>query len=168
MLENKEIWKDIKGYPNYQISNLGRIWNTKTQRYLNGGYCKDGYIQVHLTAINGKRKHELIHRLVAIAFLDNPNNLPQVNHKDENKENNCVDNLEWCDAKYNNIYSKGKKVLCVETNKIYDCSQTAAKELNIDGSGIRKCCKGQKETCGGYHWQYYDGANKSETEKIAI
>lgn len=158
MLENKEIWKDCKGYEGrYQVSNLGRVWSIKSQSYLNGSNDKDGYLRVHLTAINGKRKVESIHRLVAIAFLENPQGLPQVNHKDENKANNCLDNLEWCTAKYNNIYSKGKAVKCIELNKVYDCSQTAAKELNIDGSDIRKCCKGLRNTVGGYHWEYFYG-----------
>lgn len=105
----KEIWKDCKGYEGkYQVSNLGRVWSIGSQKYLKGSYDKDGYIQVYLTAKNGKTKIEKIHRLVALAFLDNPNNYPQVNHKDKNKQNNCVDNLEWCDIKYNNTYSKGQ------------------------------------------------------------
>ena len=104
MMEIKEIFKDIKGYPGYQISNLGRVWSIKTQRYLKGTVSMSGYVYVHLTAANGKHKKERLHRLVAIAFLDNPDDLPQVNHLDENKLNNCVDNLEWCDAKSNNNY----------------------------------------------------------------
>ena len=99
MMEIKEIWKDCKGYEGlYQVSNLGRVWDIKLQRYLKGSYDKDGYIQVYLTAKNGKVKMERVHRLVALVFLDNPNNYPQVNHKDKNKGSNCVDNLEWCDA----------------------------------------------------------------------
>lgn len=100
-----EIWKDCKGYEGkYQVSNLGRVWSVKGQKYLKGTILPSGYVHVHLTTPNGKRKKERLHRLVAIAFLDNPNNLPQVNHKDENKLNNCVDNLEWCNAKYNANY----------------------------------------------------------------
>ena len=105
----KEIWKDCKGYEGlYQISNLGRVWSIGSQKYLKGSIDKDGYMCVYLTAKNGKTKMEKIHRLVALVFLDNPNNYTQVNHKDKNKQNNCVDNLEWCTAKYNNTYSKGK------------------------------------------------------------
>lgn len=168
MMENYEIWKDCKGYEGlYQVSNLGRVWNVKLQRYLKGSYDKDGYIRVHLTAKNGKTKSEKIHRLVALAFLDNPNNYPVVNHKDENKQNNRVENLEWCSTKYNNIYSKGKAVLCVELNKIFDCSQSAGKELGIDASDIRKCCKGQRLTCGGYHWEYYD-VYISKLKEVAV
>ena len=105
----KEIWKDCKGYEGkYQVSNLGRVWSIGSQKYLKGSTDKDGYMCVYLTAKNGKTKIEKIHRLVALVFLDNPNNYPQVNHKDENKQNNCVDNLEWCDTKYNTTYSKSK------------------------------------------------------------
>lgn len=105
----KEIWIDCKGYEGkYQVSNLGRVWSIGSQKYLNGFIDKDGYMCVYLTAKNGKVKMEKIHRLIALVFLDNPNNYPQVNHKDKNKSNNCVDNLEWCTAKYNNTYSKGK------------------------------------------------------------
>ena len=169
MMENKEIWKDCKGYEGlYQVSNLGRVWSVKTQSYIYGGWDKDGYIRVHLTAKNGKTKIEKVHRLVALVFLDNPNNYPVVNHKDENKQNNSVENLEWCNTAYNNIYSRGKAVICVELNRIFDCSQTAGKELGIDASGIRKCCKGKKLTCGGYHWKYYDGTDKSKFEEITI
>ena len=157
----KEIWIDCKGYEGkYQVSNLGRVWSVRSQKYLKGFADKDGYLGVHLTAKNGKRKIERIHRLVAIAFLDNPNNLPVVNHKDENKTNNNVDNLEWCSVGYNNIYSKGKAVKCIELDRVFDCSQSAAKELGLDGSSIRKCCKGQIKRVGGYHWSYVGDDSK--------
>ena len=151
-----EIWKDCKGYEgSYQVSNLGRIWSIKGQRYLKGCEDKDGYLRVNLTAKNGKVKTERIHRLVAIAFIPNPLGLPVVNHKDENKQNNAVDNLEWCSVRYNNIYSKGKPIICVELNRVFDCSQSAMRELGICGRSIRQCCKGQGKTAGGYHWRYY-------------
>ena len=96
-MEIKEVWKDCKGYEGlYQVSNYGRVWSVKGQRYFTGSVNNRGYYATTLTAKNGKRKTEMIHRLVALAFLNNPNNYPQVNHKDENKLNNCVDNLEWC------------------------------------------------------------------------
>lgn len=155
MLENKEVWRDCKGYEDrYQVSNMGRIWSIVSQRYLLGSPDKDGYLKVNLTAKNGKKKTERIHRLVALAWLPNPSGLPVVNHKDENKQNNNIDNLEWCDVSYNNIYSKGKAVRCVETGKVYDSSQTAMRETGIDGSDIRKCCKGQLRTAGKMHWEY--------------
>lgn len=101
----QEIWKDCKGYEGkYQVSSMGRVWSVRAQKYLTGTVSASGYVYVHLTALNGKRKKERLHRLVAIAFLDNPEELPQVNHKDENKLNNCIDNLEWCSAAYNCNY----------------------------------------------------------------
>lgn len=152
-----EVWKDCKGYEGiYQVSNYGRVWSVRSQKYLYGSKDKDGYLRVNLTAKNGKIKLERIHRLVAIAFLENPFNYPQVNHKDENKSNNRVDNLEWCNAEYNNTYSKGKKVYCIELQKEYSCSQGAMRDLGVDGSDIRKCCKGQKKSAGSYHWRYAD------------
>ena len=117
-MEN-EIWKDIKGYEGlYQISNKGRVkslrrairvaeklggFRVKGERILLHDVGKFGYHRVHLLK-NHKGKHLLVHRLVADAFIDNPMNLPQINHKDENKGNNVVSNLEWCTAKYNSNY----------------------------------------------------------------
>lgn len=103
----EEIWKDIKGYEGlYQISNLGRV---KSLRFNKEMIMKihipknNWYPVIHLRK-NGVSKTIKIHRIVAQTFILNPNNLPIVNHKDENKTNNCVDNLEWCSRKYNAIY----------------------------------------------------------------
>ena len=118
----QEIWKEIEGYEGlYEVSNLGRVRSLDREQFQigNGGsYFKriykgrilkfkidyHGYYRVHLS-VNGERKHYLVHRLVAEAFIPNPNNLPCVNHKDEDKTNNSVDNLEWCDVAYNNAYN---------------------------------------------------------------
>lgn len=113
----KEIWKEIVGYENiYQISNKGRVkslgrWvykeyrgkRWKEEKILKPSVNKRGYLYVGLCK-NRKVKYFHVHRLVAEAFIKNHNNLPQVNHKDENKQNNCVQNLEFCDAKYNINY----------------------------------------------------------------
>lgn len=100
-----EIWKDIKGYEGlYQVSNEGnvvRLW--KKSKKLISQETSRGYKRVHLYK-NGISQHHSVHRLVATAFVENPDNLPQVNHKDENPGNNKVENLEWCDAKYNRNY----------------------------------------------------------------
>jgi hypothetical protein len=176
MLENKEIWKDINGYSGYQISNLGRVWSIKSQRYLKGGINHGGYYSVQMTANNGKIKREYIHRLVALHFIPNPYNKPQVNHKDENKENNCADNLEWITHAENQNYGtknkrvsenhadykmgnhpQAKAVECIELQKIFSCAKEASKELNIDNSDIGKACKGRLKTAGGYHWRYVGG-----------
>jgi len=104
-----ELWKTIKDYENYEISNFGNVKNKKTGRILNL-YKKKNYYLVYLYNKEGK-KAKLVHRLVANAFIENPNNYPQINHKDENSLNNCVDNLEWCTAKYNSNYGHHKEKL---------------------------------------------------------
>ena len=105
-----ELWKDIVGYENlYQVSNLGNVmsfWHKKPH-LLRAGKSNNGYLFVGLCNRTKSRKHFFIHRLVAQAFLPNPNNLPQVNHKDEDKTNNKVSNLEFCTAKFNTNYGTG-------------------------------------------------------------
>lgn len=159
----KEIWKDIKGYGgDYQISNYGRVYSVKSHKYLSQTIVGKGYLRVHLWR-DGIKKGELVHRLVAIHFLDNPNNLPQVNHKDENKENNCVDNLEWITAKENSNYGTvqerkakacEKAIKCIELDKIFQSTKIAAQELELNAPNITACLKGRQKTCGGFHWEY--------------
>lgn len=112
MLENCEIWKDIKGYEGYyQVSNKGRIWSVLSQRYLKPQHDNCGYYRIQLTAKNGKRKTEKVHRLVAINFIDNPDNLPEVNHINHIRDDNRIENLEWCNHKENcNKTTKVKQV----------------------------------------------------------
>jgi hypothetical protein len=155
-----EIWKDIEGYEGlYQVSNLGNIkalgngGSNSKERILNPQKNNKCYLQVGLRK-QGKRKFYLIHRLVAEAFINNPQNLPQINHKDEDKTNNQVNNLEWCDCQYNIDYSLSKQVLCVEIDKIYTSAHQVEKELGFSNSNIRKCCRGKQKTCGGYTWRY--------------
>ena len=107
---DKEIWRDVVGYEGlYKVSNFGRIKSlprngtVKYERLLRQKVGNNGYCTVALSKHN-KTKYKSVHRLVAEAFLDNPKDLPLINHKDENKLNNCVDNLEWCDAHYNMTY----------------------------------------------------------------
>ena len=107
---DREIWRDVVGYEGlYKVSNFGRIKSlprngtVKYERLLRQKVTNKGYCTVALSK-HGKIKYKMVHRLVAEAFLDNPNNLPQVNHKNENKLKNYVDNLEWCDAHYNMTY----------------------------------------------------------------
>ena len=104
-----EEWRDIKGYEGkYQVSNLGRVKSlnynhTKKEKILSDYPNTYGYLYVNLYK-NGKGKPFYIHKLVAQAFIDNPNNYREINHKDENKQNNRVENLEWCNRKYNCNY----------------------------------------------------------------
>ena len=117
-----EIWKDIKGYEGlYQISNFGNVKRLQheehncrqghrvlKERLKNPSFDKKGYLQVSLSK-NNKRITRRVHRLVAEVFISNPNEYPMINHKDENKTNNNVNNLEWCDARYNVNYSISKR-----------------------------------------------------------
>ena len=108
-----EEWRDIEGYEGlYQVSNEGRVRNISKNPYkmMKPHYNQRGYCQVALSK-NNKYIMAAIHRLVAKAFIPNPSNLPQVNHKDEKKDNNIVENLEWCDNKYNSRYgTRGERI----------------------------------------------------------
>lgn len=174
---NKEIWKDISGYEGlYQVSNLGRVKSLGNRSnhkkpMIKSLQNRNGYYSITLYK-NSKTKTTGVHRLVAEAFIPNPDNLPEVNHKDENKLNNRVDNLEWCNKKYNINYghsavnrriqnrerglSMSKKVLCVETGVIYPSITEAYRQTGIGQKEIINVCKGKPhyKTAGGYHWKY--------------
>ena len=160
----EEIFKDIEGYFGlYQVSNLGNIKSLKygKERILKPAKDKNKYSIVCLCK-QGKMKNHKVHRLVAQAFIPNPNNLPQINHKDENPSNNCVLNLEWCTADYNHNYGthnervgasntnnpkRSKQVLCVETNKIYPSTMEVERQLGFSRGNISSACIGKRKTC---------------------
>lgn len=127
----KEVFKDIKGYEGiYQISNLGNVKSIRRNKLLKVAKDRCGYLKT-VFSINNIRKTYLIHRLVAETFITNPDNLPCVNHKDEDKSNNCVDNLEWCSYLYNNTYG----------NRIDKCKTTRCKtilQLDLKGNIIKE------------------------------
>lgn len=184
-LEN-EIWKDIKDYEDYyQVSNMGRVRSLPRWIYYSDGrkYFYDGvllkqkhdhsgYCQVELT-INSKLKTCKVHRLVAEAFIPNPNNLPQINHKDEDKDNNCVDNLEWCDSDYNSKYgtkierghetlikTRGKPVIFTKLSTgekfIFPAINIGIKELDLDPRTVCRILKKEPyyKTIKGYSVEY--------------
>lgn len=200
MSELVEIWKPVVGWEDsYMVSNFGRVKSLdrwiKTGRgglqfregvILKGKLDKDGYPHLGLYK-NGKCKFFTIHRLVAQAFLPNPNNLPQVNHKDENKTNNCVDNLEWCNAKYNiNYGTRNNRISNVQRNDkkkskpvvqltldnkisgIYPSIKEAARQIGIGSTEISKCCKNKPKhnTAGGFKWLFLDEVLADILEKI--
>lgn len=124
-----EIWRDIKGYEGrYQVSSKGKIKRVKhatknkifPERLKKTGIDKDGYITVML--YNGRNKKLCkVHRLVGEAFIENPHNKPMINHIDENRSNNNVENLEWCDCIYNNNYGTRNKRLSESKRKAHVC-----------------------------------------------
>lgn len=155
-----EIWKDIKDFIGlYQVSNFGRVKSLKwgKERILKPRKLKCGYFAVILYK-DGVTKSYFIHRLVAQAFLPNPNNLPQVNHKNENKTDNRVENLEWCDQKYNCQYSFAKTILQFDKkgNFITEFPSTMEvyKQLGYGKGNISACCNGKRKSCGGFIWRY--------------
>ena len=154
--------KDIKNYEGlYAITEDGRVWSYKSNKFMTPAQ-NNGYLFVNLYKEH-KLKKAYIHRLVAEAYLPNPDNLPEVNHKDENKANNALSNLEWCTRQYNNSYGMrneriskalGKSVLCVELDRVFRSVIEAAKQLNINSSNIFRALSGGTEKAYGYHWRY--------------
>lgn len=193
----KEVWKDIPEFEDYQVSNLGNVrskdketiqWNghQNTKMFRKGRILKQhklrGYFAVGMWK-DGKMYNKQIHRLVAIAFLPNPNNYPIINHIDGNKENNNISNLEWCSYSHNvnEAYrlglmtisnkhkdcarklglSSGKRVMQIDLTgniiNIFNSGRKASLELGISQSGISLCCNGKTETYRGYKWKYIEG-----------
>lgn len=168
----EEIWVDIKDFPDYKVSNLGNVLSCKRKKihllspYFRGadrGYAR--YYAVRLS--DGKIvKDKAVHRLVAEAFIPNSNNYSEVNHKDGNTINNCVDNLEWCTSSYNtwhahNILKRrnsGKRIKQYTKDgnfiKEWDSARKASFALKIDNSMITECCKRKRKSAGNYIWKY--------------
>lgn len=167
-----EIWKNIVGYEGlYQVSNLGNVKSlnyrrTGKERILKPGNYKEGYLYVILCK-NRKLKHFTIHRLVAQAFLENPDHKSDVNHKDENKTNNCVNNLEWMSRKENINFgthnqrmakSLSKSVLQFTKNgefvKEWPSVMQIQRELGFSSGNISQCCNEKIKTSYGYVWKF--------------
>ena len=183
-----EKWKDIPNYEGlYKISNTGKVLSLSNyggKKFIRKTIIdKYGYERVVLVK-NQKQKNCLVHRLVAQAFIPNPNNYPQVNHKDENKANNSLENLEWCTRKYNCNYGtrlqklseklkvirKGKHfsrntefkkgdnskmVIDITTNKKYNSMREAYEDTGIPTGNICLCCFGKIKQTKGHIWRYF-------------
>ena len=157
--------RDIPGYEGlYAATSCGRIWSYRRKIFLKPVKQQNGYLYVSLYK-DGTKKDYRVHRLIAATYIPNQNDLPQINHKDEDKTNNSVQNLEYCDAAYNTNYGTGKeraakarqkKVQCIETQEIFESINAAAKAVNIDPRNISSCLTGRSKTSAGFHWRYYD------------
>lgn len=168
---NNEMWRPIVGFPKYEVSNTGKVRSldyrhTGVTKELRQKTDKDGYKAVRLFW-NGKDKHFLVHRIVAMAFIDNPNDLPQINHIDENKGNNNIDNLEWCTAKHNNNHGTkkqrlrntlsevmpeklGQPIVCVETGVVYKTIAECGEKMGLDPGNISHVLRGHYKQTNGY------------------
>ena len=174
----KEEWKPVKGYEGlYEVSNMGRVKSlnyrhTGKEKILEGYDNSHGYLYANLYK-DGKRKQCRINRLVAQAFISNPDNLPCINHKDENKYNNCMDNLEWCSHSYNLTYNgRAKKVgkklaeklskpvfsVDKETGLImyWESTREAERCTGIPHQNIIQCCQDKRKSAGNHIWFYAD------------
>lgn len=162
-----EIWKDIKGYEGrYKVSTQGRVYSYLNYKIIKQQLNCHGYYSVILYNKYGKAKRESVHRLVALTFIDNPNSFPVVNHKDENRTNNNVNNLEWCTHKYNSNYgtsqkrhsiNRGTKIFQYDLNMnligIYNSIRQAEDKTHHDRKGISLSCK-TGENYAGFKWRY--------------
>lgn len=165
--EPKYSTKKFRGkdkFERYTVYPDGRIYSNITNKFLKPSISSGGYLQIRC----GK-KHVYVHKLVAEKYIPNPNNLPQINHKNEIKSDNRIENLEWCDEKYNTRYSTAKKVYCYnrkgELIKVYDTST----DTRIDGfndKGVRNVCAGRKYTHHGYTFSYKELTKEEARSKF--
>lgn len=164
-----EEWKTIDRRPSYEVSNNGRVRNKETKHILSTRNTPTGYALVDLK--RGQKITTYVHRLVAEAFVANPDSLPQVNHKDEDKSNNSATNLEWCSAAYNNAYGThcdkmretkrklyGIPVAKIDkatgkTIAIYPTSAEAAQAHGVTRQAIYWALKAKHHTAAGYRWE---------------
>lgn len=175
--ETEEIWKPVKNYEErYAVSNMGRVKSLERitvgkddKKYhwkeciLKGIQTKEGYLQVNLYDSKSRRNRLLIHRLVAEAFISNPENKPQVNHKNEIKTDNRVENLEWMTAKENCNYgtrnARISKPVAQYTKdgiliKVWPSTHEAGRQLELSQGNISLVTQGKRKTCGGFVWKY--------------
>ena len=182
-LYEDEVWKDIKGFEGiYKVSNYGRIKSIiRYKRMMKTALDKSGYLKICLTDSKHKKHTIKIHRIVAENFIPNTENKEQVNHIDGNKENNRVDNLEWCTQSENMKHAfrnglilreKGKghhRARAVKQYSIdgefirdWDCIEDIGRELGIHTKNMARCCKGESRTLGGYIWRYAEEGIEDE------
>ena len=159
-----EEWKTVEidgvTYKDYEVSTKGRVRNinyrnTGTVRVLKPQLDTKSYYYIDVWK-DGKKRTFRVHRLVATMFIPNPHNLPQVDHIDRDRTNNCVENLRWV-SRQQNMNNAGKRIRCVETGEIFDTMAQASRKMNIDLSNLSKHLRGVSyKTVGGYTFEYVD------------
>ena len=160
-----ETFVEIEGFEKYEVSNLGRVRNIKSGRILKPFPNRGGYLRHKLYGY-GKKKNLPLHRIIATAFIDNPDGKPCVNHIDENKLNNDLSNLEWCTVKENNIHGTrtkrvaeklSQKVIQLDLNdnilNVFKSMRQAERETGIDATSISACCNGKRKSAGRFKWR---------------
>lgn len=192
-----EVWRSVVGYMDlYEVSSLGRVRSLDRIQYnpvaathqtlhpghiMNGVVSHVGYRKVALRDINGKRKNCSVHRLVAMAFIPNPNNLPFINHKNYNKLDNRVENLEWCTPSYNTHYGRADRIrqenqpnrkdvaqytIKGEYIAIYKTIHSASKKVGTIRQHVRDCANGKRYSAGGFRWVYVE--SEEEAKRIIL
>lgn len=163
-LRQHEHWRVISCASRYEVSDKGRVRRADTHKMLNGCKYANGYIVVRLVDNEGQRVRRLVHRLVAESFIPNPQHKRTVNHKNLNKIDNRLENLEWATDQENQLHcariihgnDREKPVLCVETGEIYPNSREACRRIGRSHAGVWAVLKGKWKTCGGFHWKFYN------------
>jgi len=169
-LTRKTNHKTIVGFENYEIYDNGMVWSKLTNKFLSPWKGRKGYNYVTLFTQDGSKNFR-VHRLVAIYFIPNPENKPDVNYKDENKDNNCAENLEWVTKIENNRHgTRAMRSGMSRLNNEKCCTQVCQYTLDnvlvntfrsikkakekIGINNISRCCSGGRPTAGGYIWRY--------------
>lgn len=171
-----ERWKRVEGYDGYLISSEGRVFSEKRNKYLKTRIGSKGYTVVTIMK-NGKATSVTVHRLMALAFIENPLNYPVVNHKDEDKTNCNLNNLEWCTQQYNSTYGSmqfvnKKPVVAFDDNGTivlaFESATAAAEDLGVNVSNIINCCNhsGYYHKCKGYKWEYIENIRENQTQHV--
>ena len=152
-----KLISELEGYEEftgYGITSCGRVWSFKTNRFLTPCRDKKGYLRVHITNGRGKGTAAKIHRLVALAYIPNPDGLETVDHIDGNKEHNYTNNLRWLSRGENKSRSWSKPVKCIETGQIFNSVTIAAEEMNLEKSHVSQVCNKKRNHTGGYHFEF--------------